>query len=387
MGLTMTSHARSAEDHRPALKVALIHYWLVNWRGGEKVLEAFVQMFPDADIYTHVFDPAVIEASPLKGRLIRTTFIQRLPWAKALYQKYLPLMPLALEQIDLSGYDLVISSESGPAKGVILPPHVAHICYCHTPMRYVWDMYHEYLTHAGWVTSVMMRPLIHYLRQWDRLSADRVDHFIANSNFVAARIAKFYRRDSTVIAPPIELDEFTLSIRDEGFYLMVGALVRYKKADLAVRAFNQSGLPLVVIGDGELADEIRAIAGPNIKVLGRQSRAVILDYYSRCRALLFPGVEDFGIVPLEAMASGKPVLAYAKGGALETIVDGVTGLFFHQQSEAALMDVVARCEQGDMQFDAARIRLHAASFDMPRFKLQMQQFIEQRTGLHLGSLG
>lgn len=362
-------------------RIAIVHYWITTWRGGEKVLEALVKRFPDADVYTHVYDPAVVAASPLAGKTIRTTFIHRLPFAKRLYQKYLPLMPIALEQLDLSAYDLVISNESGPAKGVIVPPETAHICYCFTPMRYVWDMYHEYLAHAGWFTRLMMRPLIHYLRLWDRLSADRVDHFLADSAFVAKRINKFYRRDAEVLYPPIEIDEFQLSESHEDFYLIVGALVRYKKADLAVRAFNQLGLPLVVIGDGELHDEIRAIAGPNVTVLGRQSRTVILDHYRRCKALLFPGVEDFGIVPLEAMATGKPVIAYARGGALETVKDGVTGLHFHQQTEAALSAAVKRIEHGDARFNAEVIRAHAASFDSVHFNEQLERFILEKTGL------
>jgi glycosyltransferase involved in cell wall biosynthesis len=363
------------------MKIAIVHYWITSWRGGEKVLEALVKRFPDADVYTHVYDPEVVAASPLAGKTIRTTFIHRLPFAKRLYQKYLPLMPIALEQLDLSGYDLVISTESGPAKGVIVPPETAHICYCFTPMRYVWDMYHEYLAHAGWFTRLMMRPMIHYLRLWDRLSADRVDHFLADSAFVAKRINKFYRREAEVLYPPIEIDEFQLSETHEGFYLIVGALVRYKKADLAVRAFNQLGLPLVVIGDGELFDEIRATAGPNVKVLGRRSRAEILDHYRRCKALLFPGVEDFGIVPLEAMATGKPVIAYGRGGALETVIDGVTGLHFHEQTEAGLKAAVQRIESDEARFDATAIRAHAASFDIAHFDAHLTRFIRDRTGL------
>ncbi len=365
------------------LKVALVHYWIVSWRGGEEVLNALAQRFPDADIYTHVYDPQVVAYSPLAGRTIRTSFIHRLPFAKRLYQKYLPLMPLALEQFDLSGYDLVISSESGPAKGVVVPPEVAHICYCHTPMRYVWDMYHDYLGHAGRFTRLLMRPLIHYLRLWDRLSADRVDHFIANSAFVASRIAKFYRREADVLHPPVELEAFQLSTTHQGFYLMVGALVRYKRADLAVNAFNRLGLPLVVIGDGELYDEIKATAGANVTVLGRRSRAEVLDHYQRCKALLFPGVEDFGIVPLEAMATGKPVIAYAKGGALETVIDGVTGLHFHEQSESALMDAVQRLERGEIRFHAGAIRTHAANFDIAHFNEKLTRVIRDRTGLEV----
>jgi glycosyltransferase involved in cell wall biosynthesis len=366
-------------------KIALVHYWLISWRGGEKVLEALVKIFPDADIYTHVYDPRVVDASPLKGKKIHTTFINKLPWARRLYQKYLPLMPMALEQLDLSSYDLVISTESGPAKGVVLPPHVAHICYCFTPMRYVWDMYHDYLAHAGWFTRLMMRPLIHHLRIWDRLSADRVDHFLVDSAFVGERVRKFYRRDSTVLYPPIEINEFQLSKSSDGYYLMVGALVRYKKADLAVRAFNASGLPLVVIGEGELHEQLKAMAKPNVKILGRASRADILDHYSRCTALVFPGIEDFGIVPLEAMATGKPVIAYAKGGAMETVIDGVTGVHFHTQSEDGLNAAVQLIEQGLAVFNPAKIRAHAATFDISNFERQLVRFIEEKTEINLTS--
>lgn len=362
------------------MKVALIHYWLVSWRGGEKVLEELAEIFPDADIYTHVVDRELIETSPLKGRKIRTTFIQRLPWARKLYQAYLPLMPIALEQLDLSQYDLVISCESGPAKGVIVPPGVTHICYCFTPMRYVWDMYHEYLRHAGALRRILMRPLIHYLRIWDRLSADRVDHFLVDSAFAGRRIEKFYRRNATVLYPPIRLNEFELAPQNEGYYLVIGQLARYKRADLAVRAFNQLGLPLVVIGEGELYDEIKSIAGPNITILGRQSRANVLAHYRGCKALVFPGVEDFGIVPLEAMATGKPVIAYAEGGALETVVDGVTGIYFRAQTEDSLREAVAKFEDGVCRFDSAVIRQHAAKFDVHRFKDELLGFIDKSLG-------
>lgn len=364
------------------MKVAVIHYWLVSWRGGEAVLEAILKSFPEADLFSHVYKPEVVNNSPLKGRTIRTTFIQKLPFASRLYQKYLPLMPLALEQIDLSGYDLVISCESGPAKGVVVPPHVHHVCYCHTPMRYVWDMYHDYLRESGLLTRLLMRPLIHYMRLWDRLSADRVDHFIANSHFVATRISKFYRRKATVIHPPVSLEEIAeVSHTDDGFYLCIGALVRYKKADLAVRAFNQLRLPLVVIGDGELYELIKRIAGPTVTILGRQSRASILDHYRRCKAVIFPALEDFGIVPIEAMATGKPVIAYARGGALETVIDGLSGLHFQEQTENSLAAAVQRLESGEVRFDPHAIRMHAQKFGMSRFHYQLVEFIRGSTGL------
>lgn len=355
------------------MKVAIIHYWLVGMRGGEKVLEALCELFPQADIFTHVYSPDAVSET-IKCHNITTTFIQKLPKSTQKYQFYLSLMPLALEQLDLRGYDLVISSESGPAKGVIVCPGTPHICYCHTPMRYVWDMYHDYLENAGRFTRLLMPPLIHYLRMWDLASVARVDHFVANSAFVAKRIEKHYRRDAVVINPPVSVEDFFISDLTDDFYLMVGQLVRYKRADLAVEAFNQSGRRLVVIGDGEHLENIKKSAGTNVTVMGRQPLAVIREHYSKCKALIFPGVEDFGIVPLEAMASGRPVIAYRKGGALETVVEHQTGLFFNEQTVESLNDAVARFESIYSVFDPKAIRRHAGSFDKESFKRKFQNF-------------
>lgn len=359
------------------MKVALIHYWLVNMRGGEKVLEALCELYPQADIFTHVYDPSSISET-IKRHKIRTTFIQRLPAARKRYQSYLPLMPLALEQLDLRGYDLVISSESGPAKGVVTDPGTLHICYCHTPMRYVWDMYHDYRSKAGFITRWLMPPLIHYLKLWDLLSAARVDHFVANSRFVASRIEKHYRRHADVIHPPVQTADFQLSPDNDGFYLVVGQLVRYKRVDIAVEACNRLGRRLVVIGEGEALDELRRAAGPTVTILGRQPFAVIRDHFSRCRALLFPGIEDFGIVPLEAMACGKPVLAFRAGGALETVVDGKTGLFFDRQSAESLQEAIVRLERSDGPFCAEEIASHASRFDKEVFKEQISALVSRK---------
>lgn len=357
------------------MKVAIIHYWLVGMRGGEKVLEALCELFPQADIFTHVYTRGVVSET-IKRHKVFPTFIQKLPKASQKYQTYLPLMPLALEQLDLRGYDLVISSESGPAKGVVVSPSTPHICYCHTPMRYVWDMYHDYLENAGRITRLLMPPLIHYLRLWDLASAARVDHFVANSAFVAKRIEKHYRRNAVVINPPVSADDFSISEQTEDFYLMVGQLVRYKRTDLAVDAFNQSGKRLIIIGDGEQLEDLKRVAKPNITVMGRQHFPVIREYYSKCKALIFPGVEDFGIVPLEAMASGRPVIAYRKGGALETVVEGVTGLFFDRQTPEALNDAVAAFELICETFDPHAIRNHALSFDKEAFKRKFMDYVD-----------
>lgn len=362
------------------MKVAVVHYWWLNNRGGEAVCSSIVELFPDADIFVHVYsEPVINESLPSNFHgSVKTTYISKIPGAKRSYQKLLPLMPMALEQLDLSSYDLVISSESGPAKGVITRPDAVHICYCHSPMRYVWDMYHEYRNSAGALIKLLFPFIAHRLRLWDRLSADRVDHFIANSSFVASRIRKFYRRESEVIFPPVNVSEFSADEPREGFYLSLGQLVPYKRADLAVEAFNRLNLPLVVVGEGELHKELKAKAGPNIEVMGRQPFDVIRDLLQRCRGLIFPGVEDFGIVPVEAMASGAPVIAYAKGGALETVIDGETGIHFHEQTVEALMDAVGKLERGDVAFDPKVLRSHAEKFSKERFKQQIQQFIDER---------
>ena len=359
------------------MKVAIVHYWLVNMRGGEKVLEALCELYPQADIFTHVFDPSAIPET-IKRHKITTTFIQRLPFAHKKYQTYLPLMPLALEQLDLRGYDLVISSESGPAKGVVTSPGSLHICYCHTPMRYVWDMYHDYRNQAGWLTAMFMRPLIHYLKIWDFVSAARVDHFVANSRFVASRIEKHYRRSADVIYPPVATSDFSVSPEHDDFYLVVGQFVRYKRVDIAVEACNRLGKRLVVIGDGEALDELRRTAGPNAKILGRQPFSVIRDHFSRCRALLFPGIEDFGIVPVEAMACGKPVIAFKAGGALETVIEGTTGVFFEEQTPEALCAAIAWFEAHENSFIPAKIAQHAAQFDKALFKERIAALISRK---------
>jgi glycosyltransferase involved in cell wall biosynthesis len=360
------------------MRVALVHYWLVSWRGGEQVLKAIADLFPQADLFTHVFDPELI-ARELPGRRVRTTFIGRLPFARRLYQRYLPLMPLALEQLDLRAYDLIVSSEAGPAKGVIVAPHATHVCYCHSPMRYVWDRYHDYLAGSGKAARLAMAPLLHYLRTWDQTAAQRVDHYVANSRFVAQRIARYYRRSAEVIHPPVPVEQFDASRPAEDFYLSVGQLVRYKRADLLVEAFNRLRKPLVVIGEGELLASLRRKAGAHIRFLGRQPFEVIRDHYARCRAVVFPGVEDFGIVPVEAMASGRPVVAFGYGGVTETVVDGVSGVLFEEQTTEALCDAVRRFESESARFDRCAIRAHAEQFSRDVFTKRFGAYIARVT--------
>jgi glycosyltransferase involved in cell wall biosynthesis len=357
------------------MRVAIIHYWLVGMRGGEKVIEAFCEMYPQADIFTHVYVPEAVSDRIRRHRVI-PTFINALPRAPKMYKTYLPLMPLALEQLDLRGYDLVISSESGPAKGIIPPSDALHVCYCHTPMRYIWNMYHDYRASAGLLTRLMMPPLAHYLRMWDVSSAARVDSFVANSATVAKRVERFYGTDAAVIHPPVDTTSFSVAAPGElgDFYLMAGELVSYKRPDLAVQAFNDMKLKLVVIGGGEMLEEIRKLAGPTVTVMGPQPFAVLKQHYARCRALIFPGEEDFGMVPVEAMASGRPVVAFGRGGATETVVDGVSGTFFAEQTVEAISSAVRRL--ADLNLDPEKIAAHADQFGRQQFFHKMQSHID-----------
>jgi glycosyltransferase involved in cell wall biosynthesis len=358
------------------MKVAIIHYWLVGMRGGEKVIEALCEMYPQADIFTHVYVPEMVSDRIRQHRII-PTFINALPRAARMYKTYLPLMPLALEQLDLRGYDLVISSESGPSKGIIPPSDALHVCYCHTPMRYIWNMYHDYRDGAGRLTRLMMPPLAHYLRMWDVTSAARVDSFIANSTTVARRIRRYYGADSVVIHPPVDTNAFSAVAPSElsDSYLMAGELVSYKRPDLAVRAFNDMKLKLVVIGGGEMLDEVRRLAGPTVTVMGSQPFEVLKQHYARCRALIFPGEEDFGMVPVEAMASGRPVIAFGRGGATETVADGITGVFFAEQTVEAIVSAVKRLAAADI--DSAKIAAHASQFGREPFFSKMRAHIDR----------
>ncbi|WP_075185470.1 glycosyltransferase [Teredinibacter haidensis] len=359
------------------MKVAIVHYWLVNARGGEKVLEAICELFPHADIYTHVYYPDPFLKSVISKHRIFETFIARLPFARKLYQNYLPLMPLALEELDLTGYDLILSSESGPAKGVIPPPGVPHICYCHSPMRYAWDFYPIYKRRAGFVKRLLMPFLMHYLRRWDQQTATQVTQFVANSKFVQKRIRSFYARDSLVVNPPVAFSDFAISPVVGDYYLLLGQLADYKRADLAVQAFNLSGKKLVVVGDGEQFSHLRKMANANVDIRGKLPFSEIRELLSECRALVFPGVEDFGIVPLEAMACGRPVIAYRKGGALETIRENITGLFFDEQTIDSLNFAVDEFEVRQSEFNSNEIRMHAERFGEERFKTEFSAVVDK----------
>jgi glycosyltransferase involved in cell wall biosynthesis len=352
------------------MRVAIVHYWLVGMRGGEKVVEALCEMFPQADIFTNAYRPQRI-SDRINRHSIKTTFVGKLPYAWRLYKKYLPLMPVALEQLDLSGYDLVISSESGPAKGVITRPDTLHLCYCHTPMRYAWSMYFEYLRNANPVVRIAMPWLVHWLRLWDWQAAARVDFFIANSQCIARQITKYYRRPSVVVHPPVDVGAFAPSSERGSYYLSVGQLVRYKRFDLAIEACNLLKAPLLVIGEGEEWRALHRIAGPTIRFLGRQDAEALQRCYASCRALIFPGEEDFGIVPIEVMASGRPVIAYGRGGAVETVIPGETGILFDEQTPAAVARAIEEFEAVEHSFDPARLVQHSRRYSIENFKRRM----------------
>jgi glycosyltransferase involved in cell wall biosynthesis len=353
------------------MKVAIVHYWIVSMRGGEKVLEVLCELFPEADIFTLVCNYDKISPT-IKAHKITTSFLQKWNGVKN-YQKMLPLMPMALESFDMSAYDLVISSEAGPAKGIITRPDSVHICYCHSPMRYIWDLYPQYYANAGKLTRFFMGLTSPWLRTWDVTTAQRVDHFIANSDYVGKRIKKFYRRDYNVIYPPVDGARFSISDSPGDVYICAGQITPYKKIEIAVEAFTKLGLKLVVLGAGA-TPKLKKMAGKTVKFIDKVDDKTMQTYFSTCRALVFPGVEDFGIVPLEVMASGRPVIAFGRGGVLETVIDGRTGYLFKDQSVPSLIAAVEKMQATHQDFDPQEIRAHALSFERQHFKEKLRAY-------------
>jgi glycosyltransferase involved in cell wall biosynthesis len=366
---------------RSNLNIALVHDWLTGMRGGEKVLEVLCELFPNAPLYTLLHNKGSVSPSIERHRIL-TSFVDRLPMKSTRYRNYLPLFPAAVGSMDFSGYDLIVSTSHAVAKGATPPPGALHICYCHTPMRYVWELYDEYFGpgKAGILTRAAMSVIAPRLRTWDIRSSDRVHHFVANSRNVAGRIHQYYRRPADVIYPPVSTDQFAASEKDDGYYLVVSALVPYKRVDLAIHAVKELGERLIIVGTGPETQKLKALAGRNVEFLGWKSDDELARLYAGCRALIFPGIEDFGIVPLEAMASGKPVVAFGAGGALETVVenpDSPTGVFFRDQSVDSLKDALRKLPT--MRFDPHSIRRHAMRFDRSIFKENIRRFIEEKS--------
>jgi glycosyltransferase involved in cell wall biosynthesis len=355
------------------MRVALIHDWLNGMRGGEKILEVLCELFPDAVVHTLLCDRSRI--SPTLSRMdIRTSLLQRLPFRRTRYRYYLPLFPWLIERFDLSEFDLVFSTSHCVAKGARPPRSGLSICYCLTPMRYVWYFGEEYFGHWG-RRRLLLTPAFAYLRRWDVASADRVGRWLAISEHVAARIKKIYNKRADVMHPPVDARFFTPGGKTEAYYLIVSALVPYKRLDIAIRAFNQLRLPLKIIGEGPQRKRLEAMAGPQVEFLGWRTDEEVRERYRSCRALIFPGEEDFGITPLEAQACGKPVIAYGKGGARETVRDGETGLFFNEQNPGALAEAVRR--SAGTAFDPPAARANALRFDRARFKEKLKEYIER----------
>ena len=363
------------------MKIALVHDWLTALAGAEKVLEAIYELYP-SPIYTLIKDEEKLKGSIFEEADIRTSFIQKLPKAIDKYRNYLLLFPLAIEQFDLSNYDIIISSSHAVAKGVLTNSNQLHICYCHTPIRYVWDLYHKYLEETGLsrgIKGLLAKFVLHYIRIWDFTTINRVDYFVANSKYVARRIKKIYGRKSTVIYPPVDVDKFEVYTQKRDFYLTVSRMVPYKKIDLIVEAFSKMpDKKLIVIGDGPEFERIRKNATKNVEILGYQPFEVLKEYMKTAKAFIFVAEEDFGIVPVEAQACGTPVIAYGKGGVTESVINGETGIFFEEQTANALVEAIKKFEKLEDKFDPLKIRRNAERFSKDRFKREFKVFVEEK---------
>lgn len=370
-----------------ALRVAICHYWFNGYGGGERVIEAIAGIFPQAHFFSLVAGEGHV--LPAVRDRLTTSFVDRIPGATRWHRHFLPLYPFALEQFDFSDFDLVISSESGPAKGVITSPQTCHICYCHSPMRYIWDLYHQSRKSMNPVTRAIFSATAHYMRLWDLSTAARVDYFVANSRFIAARIRKYYRLESTVIHPPANISTGYIAASVDDYYLVVSRLVPYKRVELAIEACNRLGRRLRIVGDGPEYKALRKLAGPRVEFLGRLDESALHEIYARCRALLFPGEEDFGIVPVEAQSHGRPVIAYGRGGALETVtadLAGVadpancTGIFFSHPTVDSLCDAIERFEHVESRFRPQFIRNSVERFSLERFQAEFARFVLEKMG-------
>jgi glycosyltransferase involved in cell wall biosynthesis len=370
-------------------KIAVVHDWLPLYGGAERVLEQILKIFPQADLFSIIDAVRPEERGFLQGKKVNTSFVQNLPGGKTRYRSYFPLMPLAVEQFDLAAYDLVISSSYSFAKGVLTGPDQRHLCYCHSPIRYAWDLQHQYLEQAGLAKGWkgwMIRLLLHYVRLWDYRTAGGVDAFAANSAYIARRIMKVYRREAEVIYPPVALEDFELEEKKDDFYLTASRMVPYKRIDLIAEAFGQ--MPdkrLIIIGDGPEMERVRAKAGPNVNLLGYQDNAALRSHLQRAKAFVFAAEEDFGILPVEAQACGTPVIALGRGGVAETVKPGETGVLFEEQSAGSLVKAVQAFEK--MSFTAASIRRQAERFSAEVFRTHFAHFVRRNCQGWEASLG
>lgn len=367
------------------MKIAIVHDWFVTYAGAEKVVEQMLEVFPEADLFS-VVDHLGDNREFIKNKEVKTTFIQKLPFSKKKYRNYLPLMPLAIEQLDLSKYDVILSSSHAVAKGVLTGPDQLHISYVHSPIRYAWDLQHQYLKEANLekgIKGFITKTILHKIRNWDYRTANGVDHFVGNSKFIGRRIWKVYRRESTVIYPPVDITAFTLHEQKEEFYVTASRMVPYKKIDLIVEAFaSMPDKKLVVIGDGPDFEKVKSKAKGNVELLGYQSFEVLKDYMQRAKGFVFAAEEDFGITPVEAQACGTPVIAYGKGGAMETVLDlsheKPTGLFFKEQTVESIVKAVDEFERNHDQFSSSNCRENSIRFSPERFKEELKNMVEER---------
>ncbi|MGG2017470.1 glycosyltransferase family 4 protein [Bacillus sp. S10(2024)] len=367
------------------MKIAIVHDWFVTYAGAEKVVEQMLEVFPEADLFSLV-DHLGDNREFIKNKEVKTTFIQKLPFSKKKYRNYLPLMPLAIEQLDLSKYDVILSSSHAVAKGVLTGPDQLHISYVHSPIRYAWDLQHQYLKESNLekgIKGFITKTILHKIRNWDYRTANGVDYFVGNSKFIGRRIWKVYRRESEVIYPPVDISAFTLHEKKEDFYVTASRMVPYKKIDLIVEAFaSMPDRKLVVIGDGPDFEKVKSKAKGNIELLGYQSFEVLKDYMQRAKGFVFAAEEDFGITPVEAQACGTPVIAYGKGGATETVLDlsheKPTGLFFKEQTVESIVKAVDEFERNYNQFSSANCRENSIRFSPERFKEELKNMVEER---------
>lgn len=364
------------------MKIALVHDFLTYWGGAEQVLLSFHRIWPDAPIYTLLYDEKIVKEY-FPNAKIKASFLQKFPLFLRRRKKYLlPLTAIAPETMDLKDYDLVISSSSSFAKGIIVKPKTIHISYCHTPTRFLWDWYFEYLreNELGFFKKAFVLAILHYLRMWDKSVADRVDYFIANSISTQKRIAKFYRADSDIIYPPVDVDKFSASekILNKNYFLIVSRLSAYKKIDAAIEAFNKLDWPLLIIGEGEQKKYLQKIAGKNVKFLGFVSGKNLPGYYQNARALVFPGEDDFGIAPVEAMAAGTPVIALRRGGAKETIIEGETGDFFDYPAAPLIAEAIVRFAGNEKKYNREAIVRRAQKFSRQRFEKEIKEYIQNK---------